>query len=239
MQGHSKSLSKGRTALFLYICMALAVIVLLTLVDSWDSRGSLWLQSHSFPSMVRFMDQSLFEGDAFGAGDVTIFLQIFVLFAWTLSFVPAAPKGLLRARSVLGYILVSSILTALVVHLFKGVIARPRPHELTIEQTLSSTWYGLQNRSFHGWGRGSFPSGHTANAISLMAYCYALEFLKYRRLARALGLCVILFAGVMAVSRVMAGAHWPTDTLMAIALGWLIAFGSYRRWQEKHTNLQL
>jgi membrane-associated phospholipid phosphatase len=153
-----------------------------------------------------------------------------LLVLWLGSFLPAAPHELRQWRAPLGYILATSILTALAVHLFKGIVARPRPYELGMA---GSSWHGLEGRVLRGWGRGSFPSGHTANAISLLSLCYALHAMCYRKLAWIGGSLVVMFAVAMALSRIMMGAHWPTDTFAAVVLGWSLAHMRFRSWQKK------
>lgn len=218
---------------FLYICMTLILMLFLVLADPLDQVLSQWLRRHSLPDFAGFMDRSIFEGEALGAGDFAVFLQITVLGFWLGAYLPAAPERLRHWRAPLGYILATSILTALWVHLSKGLIARPRPYEL---EMAASSWHGLSQRLFHGWGHGSFPSGHTANAISLVAVCYALHAMCYRKLALILGALVVIFAVSMALSRIMMGAHWPTDTLAAVTLGWFIAHSRFRSWQKKMEN---
>lgn len=204
-------------------------MLFLFLADPIDRQVSMWLRLHSLPDFAAWMDRSIFEGEALGAGDFAVFLHSIVLGFWLGSYLPSAPPRLRSWRAPLAYVLATSILTVLWVHLFKGVIARPRPYEL--EMAVSS-WQGLSERLLRGWGRGSFPSGHTAQAISLMALSYALYAMCYRRLALILGTLIVIFTVSMALSRIMIGAHWPTDTLASLTLGWALAHTRFRSWQK-------
>ena len=213
-----------------YSRMALIIIMFLYLADPWDRLLSEWLRLHALPGFASFMDRSIFEGEGLGAGDFAVFLQIATLVLSLASFLPLASMPLRRWRAPLSYIVATSLLTAFWVHLIKGVLARPRPADLELA---TSSWQGVSERLLHGWGQGSFPSGHTAASMSLIAFCYALHAMDYRRTALIAGVLCVLFAISMALSRIMIGAHWPTDTLGAMTLGWFLAHRGWRTWQEK------
>ncbi len=78
----------------------------------------------------------------------------------------------------------------------------------------------------------SFPSGHSANAVTLYGSLAAHE--KKRRLLWVLALVLPLLVGF---SRVFVGAHYPTDVLCGWALGALVVLlvpflrRKLRRWQ--------
>ncbi|MDQ3234765.1 MAG: phosphatase PAP2 family protein, partial [Pseudobdellovibrionaceae bacterium] len=181
----------------LYFCMILISMIFMNLVEPLDRLISEWLRLHSLPVFADIMDRSIFEGEGLGAGDFAIFLQVAGLLLWLGSFLSVAPQQLRRWRAALGYILATSILTALWVHLFKGVVARPRPYELA---TSVNSWDGWNERLLQGWGRGSFPSGHTANAISLLTFCYASYAMGFKKLPWIGGILVMLLTFGMAVS---------------------------------------
>jgi undecaprenyl-diphosphatase len=64
----------------------------------------------------------------------------------------------------------------------------------------------------------SFPSGHTTSAFVFAAVVYALAD---DRRVKILGLAI---AVVVAASRIVVGAHWPIDVLVAAAGGWICGF---------------
>ncbi len=236
MQAQSKHAGNRWPKFFAILCILLISLSLLLVLEPLDRSLSEFLRTHSYPSFASFMEQSLFEGKSFGGGDIATFLQIGVLLLWGGSYSDLAPELLVRWRSLLGYILISSILTGLWVHLFKGLVARPRPYELGLGGTLSSSWAGWPKGALHGWGHGSFPSGHTANVMTMMGFSYGLHALGHRRLAYGLGILVLILVGIMATSRVMIGAHWPTDTLAAASMGWSMAHWRYRCWQKQSSS---
>jgi undecaprenyl-diphosphatase len=64
----------------------------------------------------------------------------------------------------------------------------------------------------------SFPSGHTASS-------FAAASVFYKHLPRKIGIPAIVLAGLIGLSRLYVGVHYPTDViagvLMGIFLGWL------------------
>ncbi|MDP2354750.1 MAG: phosphatase PAP2 family protein [Beijerinckiaceae bacterium] len=63
--------------------------------------------------------------------------------------------------------------------------------------------------------RYSFPSGHTLHAVlfTSLAIAYVPE----------LTIFLIIFATLVAASRVVLGLHYPSDVLVGAILGWLVA----------------
>ena len=71
------------------------------------------------------------------------------------------------------------------------------------------------------WGS-SFPSGHTLSSAAFAtgaALCLARIWPRVATLARATALSWI---GLVALSRLVLGVHWPSDVLAALCLGVLI-----------------
>ncbi|MCB5186911.1 phosphatase PAP2 family protein [Methylobacillus caricis] len=91
----------------------------------------------------------------------------------------------------------------------KGKTLRPRPYE--VHQDIWLVGKPLD--------RFSFPSGHTLHAVafSFVALSYYPE----------LGLLLIPFATLVAMSRVILGLHYPSDVLAGGAIGALVASLSF------------
>jgi glycosyltransferase involved in cell wall biosynthesis/membrane-associated phospholipid phosphatase len=64
---------------------------------------------------------------------------------------------------------------------------------------------------------GSFPSGHATTAFTAAGLCVAGLGLGWS------GLAVIALAALIAISRVVVGAHWPLDILAGALGGWIAA----------------
>lgn len=82
----------------------------------------------------------------------------------------------------------------------------------------------------------SFPSGHAAGAFCLAAFLVVVlpsAWPSRPRLARAVGAGVLVYAALVASSRVYLGAHWPGDVLagalLGAAVGALVARAHVRR----------
>lgn len=113
--------------------------------------------------------------------------------------------SLLLARRHFEALLVgASLATAtLVVWAMKGIVGRARP------ALWDAQWY---------WGS-SFPSGHT---LSTAALATAAALCITRIWPRAGGLAMmlaVLWTGLVAISRLVLGVHWPSDVLAAFCLG--------------------
>lgn len=58
----------------------------------------------------------------------------------------------------------------------------------------------------------SFPSGHTASS-------FAAAWVLYKRLPKSFGISALVLAGLIGVSRLYLGVHYPTDVLFGILSG--------------------
>ncbi|MGE5507566.1 MAG: phosphatase PAP2 family protein [Chitinophagales bacterium] len=82
-----------------------------------------------------------------------------------------------------------------------------------------------------GWASASgsaFPSGHTQNAATFWGY---LSATAERPWVTAAGLVVVCLVGL---SRLYLGVHWPSDVLVGLALGYLVAWA----WVRLGTRLR-
>ena len=108
------------------------------------------------------------------------------------------------------FIFVGVGLPSLFTTLVKRLVGRGRP--VHFDET---GLFGLHPNSFD-WTYQSFPSGHATTAFALAA---VVGFLSERWFYPAL-----VFAGVVALSRVTGGVHYPSDVLAGAIVGLLGAY---------------
>ena len=119
----------------------------------------------------------------------------------------AAVALLVARRHFEALLVAASVVTAtLVVWGMKAIVGRARP------ALWEAQWY---------WGS-SFPSGHTLSTAAFAtaaALCIARIWPRAGTPAMVLA---VLWAGLVAVSRLVLGVHWPSDVLAAMCMGGFI-----------------
>lgn len=105
--------------------------------------------------------------------------------------------------------LIATPLTAIASRSLKALFSLPRPPSV------------LDASTFHLIGEihlnGSMPSGHS---ITAFAIAIAITQVAASPLSRHAGKCLLL-AGLIALSRIGMGVHWPEDVLVGAAIGGL------------------
>ena len=134
-------------------------------------------------------------------GYLTAFGFAFVVLHWGGGSLRSRPFAhSMRAFSAIpAFLFVSIAASGIIVDLLKFIVGRPRPKLLFSTSAYDFTWLGL--RPDH-W---SFPSGHSATIAALMT---ALWFLWPQHI-----LFYGLVAVIVALSRVVVGAHYLSDVL--------------------------
>ena len=161
----------------------------------WEVSLMEWLQAHFGPAALSIL--SFFS--SFGEELVMVLILCFIYWSYDK-----------RLGKALGL----SVLMGLVwAPMIKNVFLRRRPYfdheKITILRVVEPE-ADIYDISAQGY---SFPSGHSANAASLYG---ALAAQKKRRWLTVLGVAIPLLVGV---SRVVVGAHYPTDVLVGWVLG--------------------
>ncbi len=140
-----------------------------------------------------------------------------------IALVEAAVVGFLllhRKYQAAGLVLVATFGGMLLSNVLKGFFARPRPDLVSHLSHVSSS---------------SFPSGHSINsAVVYLTLASLLDRVVERPAVRLYILAVALvLTGLVGISRVYLGVHYPTDVLAGWAVGlawavlcWLVGAGS-------------
>jgi len=118
-----------------------------------------------------------------------------------------------RAIAVLAGVSAASVLTML----FKRSLGRVRPGRENAGKFLGPTWK-------HANYRESFPSSHSACAVALSVM---LAILYPQAAATFWGLAI-----ACAVLRYILDAHWPSDVLGGVALGYGVASATWAIFQR-------
>ena len=226
-----------------------AGLAAMLLVAPYDIGLSLWFYERKMLWLVNLMSDSMFELEMFGGGDLVVWFSVITLLLYLASslidvdcstkrpllglqtWINGSPQWadwLRRNRFRLEFLIVSTFCcSTLMVKLLKWTMARPRPKKFFWGARPFFEWWEVGPYFLdEGTYRASFPSGHTAAAITLMGLAYVLLFScsdrRVRRTGRLVLAFTLLFAAVMAVARVMTRAHWPTDVIFSIFAGWAL-----------------
>ncbi|TVP13766.1 phosphatase PAP2 family protein [Shewanella sp. KCT] len=115
---------------------------------------------------------------------------------------------LLRRPELMPRVLTASLLSMILVPLLKQYFDAPRP-----AATLDFLYIVGETRLHH-----SFPSGHSTSAFLFAGTLLMVMQDKKSKWALLMG------AGMVALSRILVGAHWPVDTLAGALLGLSCAY---------------
>ena len=190
----TEHLTRRRLAVLSMLTLAVAGIKLIEDVVAKESgpvdEAILWfIRQHVPAALNSFFEIVTLGGSARVLVPVAVVATVFLWFA---------------RRRFEALLLSASLLTAtLVVWGMKAIVGRARP------ALWEAQWY---------WGS-SFPSGHT---LSTAAFATAVALCVARIRPRASSLAMVLallWTGLVAISRLVLGVHWPSDVLAATCLG--------------------
>lgn len=114
-------------------------------------------------------------------------------------------ERLRRQQQRISFLLTTVIASGLTTDLLKVLCGRPRP-KVFFGQHLYS--FSFMEFSVKMW---SFPSGHATTIFATMTACYLL-FPRYR-------LAWFSLAALVAICRVLVGAHFPSDVVVGAFIG--------------------
>ena len=150
-----------------------------------------------------------------GESDYIVIPSLVLLVAMAgLGFIipkPVAKRALWQMSGVWAFMLAGVGLPSLFTTLVKRLIGRSRP-----ELVDSAGPFDFRTMSWLDWTYQSFPSGHTTTGFAL---CFVVSFLAPRSFPWMLALAVLI-----ALSRIVVGAHYPTDVIGGAVVGTLGAY---------------
>ena len=166
----------------------------------WEVSLIEWLQMHLSPAVISVMSFFSYLGE-----DKVLFVMIGLIY-WGFD------KKL--ARSVTFCVLTASMWGSMI----KNVVIRRRPYfdhkGIKIYQPVDRT-ADIYDITAQGY---SFPSGHSVNAVTLWG---SLGVQTRKKWLMVIGVLAPLLAGC---SRVVVGAHYPTDVLAGWIIGLVVIF---------------
>ena len=189
------------SSLWLLLAAAILVAALLPF-DGVISQSAQALPGGVVTFNERITDFGTFAWMIYGSGSIVIIAYILHRVSRSDGFSSKMKTGWRLAL----YFLVTIGSASAVVHLVKLVMGRPRP-ELFAE-------YGARSLSFfsgHDWVFESFPSGHSAAVGSF--------FGAFAMLVPRLRILFALGALTIGITRVIVGAHYPSDVAAGLLVG--------------------
>lgn len=172
--------------------------------------------------------QSHFVGDVYLTKNVqSVDASPWVKVMQLASIIGSAPVVIAAASSVMiwflykgqrpeSLLIIAAVMTLPIVSVVKELVGRHRPTEEMV-----TVWYDLDSLSF--------PSGHSFTAVVIFGLFFYVAPLLVRSTSAvaAIRIASITMIGLIGMSRVYLGAHWPSDVLGGflyggVALGILI-----------------
>lgn len=174
------------------------VLVMHSAIDRWDRRQIMWLVDHRTAWLNRATEWGTQLAETIPVL-VILLLAIILARRWTHGWRTSVFLALAVGGEKLVYLL-SSLL-----------VRRDRPPVPPLGSTYATS---------------SFPSGHVGSAITLYgAIAIAVAAWRGRKYLGALITVTVVFASIVAFSRMYCGFHYPSDCVAGVLVGviWLTA----------------
>jgi membrane-associated phospholipid phosphatase len=222
-------LNRNSFFFLLVLCFALAMALAVRVDYQW----TMFLHGHECETFTDIMDRSLFEGDRLSPNDLVIFIFTGFVIAYVWANLAREGSSLHVWRPGLGFVVTSGLITGVgLVHSLKLVVGRARPSDYVKYDLAYTEWFEFGAHFIESSHKGSFLSGHTAQAFMLMSVAYLLagdprHSRKLKMAGLITGVLVLGFALAMGFARSMSFHHWISDWLGSIFLSWIIIHTLY------------
>lgn len=185
----------------------LAVIVITLSLFSLDSGAPDWSEALSPLTEGVFQFITQFGKSGWYLVPVGIFGLVLLFADWT-RIGRSAAAAWVEVADLVGFFFFNMAAAGIVTNLIKWTLGRSRP--LRFKKDGIFTFEPISFAHEHV----SFPSGHATTAAALFVSC-AYIFRGRPVVVGVIGVC----AGLMAVSRVAVGAHFPSDVVAGVFVG--------------------
>lgn len=105
------------------------------------------------------------------------------------------------------FLFVANLVTGFITQIIKHILGRPRPNQAFAEESFNFDFFNFDS-AFH-----SFPSGHTST-IFVVALTFSIFTPKLRYV-------YLFFACIVALSRIIVGAHFFTDIIGGVIVAFI------------------
>jgi undecaprenyl-diphosphatase len=211
MNGHGESNQAVKKHILISIPIVILSIIVLFFFDNliWPAARDLVVSREPYYSITDWItDNGLF-----------LFYAVFIaLFAYAL-----IKKNKILTWLIVAYIKTQLIFSFALVRILKIIVGRARPgHDPEF------TFFSFAFR------HNSFPSGHSADAfVSGVFLFYLLKHSKYS----ACRFLPLIYAFLIAISRVFISSHYPSDVAAGMAIGILGAWFFISRLSDQNHRL--
>ncbi len=195
----------NRETCFLFVLSLVVAVLVVSQIDIWASRDAIgwpgwarapffWITDYGLSDWLLIPSCGIFAAAVFAGHFLRGFRRV----------------ACYEVSMLAGYIFIGVGLPGLAANLIKRLVGRGRPD--MFDQFGAFSFHGV----FNGWELQSFPSGHATTAVGI---AFVVGFLSPRLFGWLLAIGILI-----ALSRIIVGAHYPSDVFAGACLGLI---GSY------------